>query len=59
MNNTSFQCENVQNIINEFQMVIDALLLCFVADVDDNDGTDGKPYFASERLRVSTSTRYK
>lgn len=34
-------------------MVIDALLLCFVADVDDNDGTDGRPYYASDKLRVS------
>ena len=33
-------------------MVIDALLLCFVADDEDNDGTDGKPYYASDRLRV-------
>ncbi|VDH96289.1 Hypothetical predicted protein [Mytilus galloprovincialis] len=32
-------------------MVIDALLLCFVADVDDNDGTDGRPYYASDKLR--------
>lgn len=36
----------------QFQMVIDALLLCFVADTEDNDGPDGRPY-ASERLRVS------
>ena len=34
-------------------MVIDALLLCFVADDQENDGTDGKPYYASDRLRVS------
>lgn len=36
--------------LSVYEMVIDALLLCFVADTEDNDGPDGKPY-ASERLR--------
>lgn len=37
--------------LSVYEMVIDALLLCFVADVDDNDGTDGRPYYASDKLR--------
>lgn len=46
--------------LSVYEMVIDALLLCFVADVDDNDGTDGKPYFASEKLRkfIEESSRH-
>ena len=36
-----------------FQMVMDALLLCFCEDCDMNDGSPDRPYFASKRLMVS------
>ncbi|KAJ8306598.1 hypothetical protein KUTeg_017143 [Tegillarca granosa] len=36
--------------LSTYEMVIDALLLCFCEDVDINDGSAEKPYFASSTL---------
>ena len=38
----------------KFQMVIDAMLLCFCHDCDINDGSVDRPFFASESLQVGS-----
>ncbi|KAH3695270.1 choline transporter-like protein 1 isoform X1 [Dreissena polymorpha] len=37
--------------LSTYEMVIDAMLLCFCHDCDINDGTPERPYFAGESLQ--------
>ncbi|KAL8598964.1 hypothetical protein ACOMHN_006774 [Nucella lapillus] len=43
--------------LSMYEMVMDALLLCFSEDCDLNDGSPDRPYFASKRLMVRNGNR--
>lgn len=46
------------NFLSVFEVVVDTLFLCFVIDIETNDGSTEKPYFMDQDLLVNSHDKW-